>query len=99
MYKSGGYNVYPREVEILFEDHPAVSEAVVVAIPDAKWQEVGVLYVTLQGEATAEDLMAYARDRLANYKLPKRIHILPDMPLLPVGKIDRTALKRRAAEA
>lgn len=99
MYKSGGYNVYPREVEILFEDHPAVSEAVVVAIPDAKWQEVGVLYVTLQGEVTAEELMAYARERLANYKLPKRIEILPEMPLLPVGKIDRTALKQRAAEA
>jgi acyl-CoA synthetase (AMP-forming)/AMP-acid ligase II len=97
MYKSGGYNVYPREVEILFEDHPAVSEAVVVAIPDAKWQEVGVLYVTLQGEATAAELMAYARERLANYKLPKRIHIEAEMPLLPIGKIDRTALKRRAA--
>lgn len=99
MYKSGGYNVYPREVEILFEDHPAVSEAVVVAVPDAKWQEVGVLYVTLQAPVTPDELMAYAREHLANYKLPKRIHIEDEMPLLPVGKIDRAALKRRAVGA
>lgn len=98
MYKSGGYNVYPRELEILFEGHPAVSEAVVVAIPDPKWQEVGVLYVTLKAAASAEELMAYAREHLANYKLPKRIHIETEMPLLPIGKIDRAALKRRAAE-
>ncbi len=96
MYKSGGYNVYPREVEIVFEDHPAVSEAVVVAIPDAKWQEVGVLYVTVHQAITTEELMHYARDKLANYKLPKRIHIEREFPLLPVGKVDRTALRNRA---
>lgn len=96
MYKSGGYNVYPREVETVFEDHPAVSEAVVVAIPDAKWQEVGVLYVTLHEAITGEALMDYARQKLANYKLPKRIHIETALPLLPVGKVDRTALRNRA---
>lgn len=96
MYKSGGYNVYPREVEAVLEAHPAVIEAVVVAVPDPLWQEVGVAFVTLQQAATPDDLIAWARERLANYKIPKRLHIEPGMPLLPIGKIDRTALKNRA---
>jgi acyl-CoA synthetase (AMP-forming)/AMP-acid ligase II len=96
MYKSGGYNVYPREVEAVLEAHPAVIEAVVVAVPDPLWQEVGVAFVTLQAPATPEELTVWARERLANYKIPKRLHIEAEMPLLPIGKIDRTSLKNRA---
>lgn len=97
MYKSGGYNVYPREVEAVLEDHPAVGLAAVVAADDAIWQEVGVAYVALRGAVTPEELEAHCRARLANYKVPKRIVIEPDLPLLPIGKVDKRALKARAA--
>ena len=96
MYKSGGYNVYPREVEAALEAHPHVAAAAVVAIPDPVWQEVGIAYVTPAGKADADTLLSFLRTRLANYKLPKRIVFEQDMPLLPIGKIDKAALRRHA---
>lgn len=98
MYKSGGYNVYPREVEMVLESHPAVVLAAVVATNDPLWQEVGVAYVTLSAEVPVEALETWCRDRLANYKIPKRIIVEPNMPLLPIGKIDKVTLKKRAAQ-
>jgi acyl-CoA synthetase (AMP-forming)/AMP-acid ligase II len=97
MYKSGGYNVYPREVEMVLEKHPAVVVAAVVSKNDPLWQEVGVAYVTLSGDVEIAVLETWCRERLANYKIPKRIIVEPDMPLLPIGKIDKVALKKRAA--
>ena len=95
MYKSGGYNVYPREVEAVLEAHPAVAIAAVVAMPDPVWQEIGIAFVTLVAPITAENLQAFCRDRLANYKVPKRIVIEHALPLLPIGKIDKAELRRR----
>lgn len=97
MYKSGGYNVYPREVEEIIETHPAVVMAAVVSRPDPLWQEVGVAFVTLQAQAGAAELTGWARERLANYKVPKRFVICESLPLLPIGKIDRKTLSERAA--
>jgi acyl-CoA synthetase (AMP-forming)/AMP-acid ligase II len=96
MYKSGGYNVYPREVEQAIETHPAVDMAAVVSTPDPVWQEVGIAYVLPSDEVTAEDLQNYCRERLANYKLPKRFVVLDALPLLPIGKVDKVALRERA---
>ncbi len=95
MYKSGGYNVYPREVEAVLESHRAVEAAAVVAMPDPIWQEVGIAFVTLGAPVDPADLYAWCRARLANYKLPKRIEIERVLPLLPIGKIDKAALRRR----
>lgn len=97
MYKSGGYNVYPREVEAVLEAHPAVAQAAVVAAPDPIWQEVGVAFIQPAAGVTAAELEAHCRAHLANYKTPKRFVFEPDLPLLPIGKIDKVALKRRAA--
>jgi acyl-CoA synthetase (AMP-forming)/AMP-acid ligase II len=98
MYKSGGYNVYPREVEMALEEHPLVDVAAVVSADDPLWQEIGVAYVMLSGDVETDVLETWCRERLANYKIPKRIIIEPDMPLLPIGKIDKVALKQRAAQ-
>jgi acyl-CoA synthetase (AMP-forming)/AMP-acid ligase II len=97
MYKSGGYNVYPREVEAVLEAHPSVHLAAVVSAPDSVWQEVGIAYVMTAGAVSAEDLNAWCRERLSNYKVPKRIIIEPEIPLLPIGKVDKIALKERAS--
>jgi acyl-CoA synthetase (AMP-forming)/AMP-acid ligase II len=99
MYKSGGYNVYPREIEDVIASHPAVAMAAVVPVPDPRWQEVGVAYVVPRDglEITEADVQEYCRTRLANYKIPKSVVIVTGLPLLPIGKIDKVALQKRAA--
>ncbi|MBL8270277.1 class I adenylate-forming enzyme family protein [Steroidobacter sp.] len=93
MYKSGGYNVYPREVETVIETHPGVASAAVVSIPDPLWQEVGVAYVVLREPITTQQIAQHCRDRLANYKLPKHIVLVSELPLLPIGKVDKRTLR------
>lgn len=96
MYKSGGYNVYPLEVEAVLESHPGVLSAAVVGVPDPLWDEVGYAFVVVESGLTAEALLAHGRERLANYKLPKRILIRDELPLLPIGKVDKVALRAEA---
>lgn len=98
MYKSGGYNVYPREIEIALEAHPAVAMAAVVAIPDPFWQEVGVAYVVPHGALTEAELHDYCRAHLANFKVPKYFLLATELPLLPVGKLDKVQLRDRAID-
>ena len=98
MFKSGGYNVYPREIEAALEEHPAVDIAAVVGIPDPLWGEVGVAYVIPKSPVEAGALIAYARERLANYKVPKRFELVDSLPLLPIGKVDKLTLRRLAAD-
>jgi acyl-CoA synthetase (AMP-forming)/AMP-acid ligase II len=95
MFKSGGYNVYPREVELALEKHPAVAMAAVVGICDALYDEVGYACVMPQAEVSAEELRNHCRAILANYKVPKHFEITTNPPLLPIGKIDKRALKQR----
>jgi acyl-CoA synthetase (AMP-forming)/AMP-acid ligase II len=99
MYKSGGCKVYPREVEICLEEHPAVASAAVVGVPDPVYQEIGVAWLSARPGAQAVDadtMRAWCRERLANYKIPKRFEWREHLPLLPVGKVDKQALKRQA---
>ena len=95
MYKSGGYNVYPREVEAVLEGHGDVHAAAVVGAPDPLWQEVGVAFVVAP-RANAAALDAHCRARLAVYKVPKRFVLVEALPLLPIGKVDKAALARLA---
>lgn len=103
MYKSGGYNVYPREIEMVLESHPAIATAAVVAVPDATWQEIGWAFVLAPGctdpAALQRELAEACRERLANYKRPKRILVRAELPMLPIGKVDKVRLKKEAGEA
>lgn len=98
VFKSGGYNVYPREIEQVLESHPNVAVAAVVPQPHPDFHEVGAAFVELVPGARIEPgaLRAHARERLAGYKVPKSITIQPELPLLPVGKIDRARLRAQA---
>ena len=98
MFKSGGFNVYPREIEMMLETHPAVAMAAVIGLPDDLYGEVGHAYLLLrQSAGTSEpDLTAWCKERLANFKVPKRFHLRRDLPMLPVGKIDKVALRKEA---
>ena len=92
MFKSGGYNVYPREIEIALEAHPAVRLAAVIGVADPVYTEVGHAFVMADG-VSEDELREHCRTRLANYKVPKRFTITGDLPLLPIGKIDKRALR------
>lgn len=94
MYKSGGFNVYPREVEIAIEAFSGVDAAAVISVPDPQWQEVGWAFVLSQQTIHDTELAGFLRQHLANYKIPKRIIVRSDLPLLPIGKIDKQSLRR-----
>lgn len=98
MFKSGGYNVYPREIELALESHPDVAMAAVIGLKDEVYGEVGHAFVLPRagGDADEEELKAWCRERLANYKIPKSFRISANLPLLPIGKIDKDALRRLA---
>ena len=87
----GGYNVYPREVEEVLYEHPAVREVAVVGMPDdALGEEVGAAVALKKGESVSEDdLRAFAKERLAAYKYPRHLWIVDELPKGPTGKILR----------
>ena len=100
MFKSGGYNVYPREIELTLEQLPAVAMAAVIGVPDQLYQEVGYAYVLLEPDqsVTEDELRAHCKDHLANYKVPKRFFTRTELPMLAVGKVDKQVLKRASQD-
>jgi long-chain acyl-CoA synthetase len=91
----GGYNVYPREVEEVLYAHPAVADAAVIGMPDARLGEEIAGYVTLKPGMTADpaELIAYCKDRMASYKYPRTIEIRDELPKTAAGEIAKLALK------
>jgi long-chain acyl-CoA synthetase len=85
----GGYNVYPREVEEVLYEHPAVREAAVVGIPHDEWgEEVGAAVALKDGESVgADELIAFVKEQVAGYKYPRRIWFVDELPKGPTGKI------------
>jgi fatty-acyl-CoA synthase len=97
MIVSGGFNVFPREVEDVLTGHPAVSNVAVIGVPDAKWGEaVKALVVTRPGATVAaEALIALVRDRKGPVYAPKSVEFVEALPLTPVGKADKKVLRAR----
>ncbi len=94
---SGGYNVYPREVEDVLAGFPGVVEAAVVGLPDDYWGERVVAVVAGSADLDKEALMQYARDHLANFKRPKDILIWPELPKSAANKILRRTVREKLA--
>ena len=92
---TGGENVYPAEVEAALRAFPGVQDACVVGIPDSEWgQRVAAAVMPVSGaEIALEELLAFARDRLAGYKVPRVISLLDALPLTASGKIERRAVQ------
>jgi len=95
MFKTGGENVFPREVEEALETHPAVIFAAVIGVPDDLYQEVGWAYIMKSPEhaLTEDELINLCNEKLANYKRPKKFFIRDALPMLPTGKVDKMTLK------
>lgn len=96
---TGGFNVYPRNVEDALEEHPAVAAASVFGVPDDYWGEILVAAVEVRDPSvTVDDLKAHVRERKGSVQTPKRIDIVERIPLTQVGKRDKKALRRAFIE-
>ena len=98
MIVSGGENVYPAEVERILYEHPGVSEVAVIGVPDERWGEaVKAVVVRKDENVTGDELIAFARGRIASYKLPKTVDFLDALPRNANGKILKRDLRAQYA--
>jgi long-chain acyl-CoA synthetase len=95
MILTGGYNIYPAEIERVISDHPSVSMVAVGRQPDELKGEVARAYIVLKDGATADadSILAFCRAHLAAYKVPRSIKFVPDLPKTSTGKVLRRQLK------
>ncbi|HEU5309799.1 MAG TPA: FadD3 family acyl-CoA ligase [Acidimicrobiia bacterium] len=99
MFIVGGFNAYPAEIENLLLAHPAVARAAVVGMPDARLGEVGMAFVvaTPGSALEADELIAWSRDAMANYKVPRAVELVDELPVNAAGKVEKETLRARAA--
>ena len=96
----GGFNVYPQEVEAILAEHPAVSLAVVVGMPNNISGEVPKAYVirTKDADVSESELVKFCKERLSHYKVPRSIEVVESLPISATGKILRRVLRQKERE-
>jgi malonyl-CoA/methylmalonyl-CoA synthetase len=96
---SGGYNVYPKEIELLLDELPGVEESAVIGVPHPDFGEAVVaVIVPHQGTKLSErEVIDHVRGKLAGYKVPKRVHMVEDLPRNAMGKVQKNLLRDRFA--
>jgi malonyl-CoA/methylmalonyl-CoA synthetase len=90
---SGGFNVYPREVEDVLREHPGVVDAAVTGTPDPEWGEVVTAWCETDGSVSVAELLAFTSERLANYKRPRLVHLVEALPRNALGKVTKGELR------
>jgi acyl-CoA synthetase (AMP-forming)/AMP-acid ligase II len=97
MFIVGGFNAYPAEIEGILLRHPAIAQTAVIGIPDDRLGEVGMAFVMLRpGQELDEDsLIAWCRDQMANFKVPRRVKVVNEFPLNPSGKVMKFRLREQ----
>ncbi|WP_422746096.1 FadD3 family acyl-CoA ligase [Mycobacterium sp. WMMD1722] len=102
MFIVGGFNAYPAEIEGFLLEHPAVAQAAVIGVPDERMGQVGKAFVVLRRDAaglSADELIAWSRDRMAGYKVPRSVEFLGQLPLNATGKVMKDVLLRHSVTA
>ena len=94
---TGGANVYPAEVEAVLVRHPGVAEVAVIGVPDDEYGEIVTAIVVPDGELTADEVIAFAREHLVAYKSPRRVELVAELPRDPMGKIRKRDLRSQYA--
>lgn len=97
MVITGGANVYPAEVEAVLVRHPGVAEVAVIGVPDDEYGEIVTAIVVPDGELTADEVIAFAREHLVAYKSPRRVELVAELPRDPMGKIRKRDLRDQYA--
>jgi acyl-CoA synthetase (AMP-forming)/AMP-acid ligase II len=97
MFIVGGFNAYPAEIENIMLQHPAVAQVAVIGIPDERLGEVGMAFVLARPDQTVDEdaLISWCRDRMANFKVPRRIKVVEEFPLNPSGKVMKFRLREQ----
>ena len=100
MFIVGGFNAYPAEIENLFLRNEKIAQVAVVGVPDERMGEVGMAFVVLRPgcEATADELMGWARAEMANYKVPRYVEVVDELPLNAMGKVLKYELRERGTK-
>jgi acyl-CoA synthetase (AMP-forming)/AMP-acid ligase II len=100
MFIVGGFNAYPAEIENALLRHPDVQQAAVIGVPDARLGEVGMAFVVIRpgSSLSGADLAAWSREQMANYKVPRAVELVDELPLNATGKVMKEVLRERAAE-
>ncbi len=100
MYRSGGENVYPAEVEKILAGHPKISNIAIIGVPDEKWGETGMAFIVpAQGETVVEEeVFEFLDGKVAKFKYPKHIKFMDDLPLTSTMKVKKAVLKERFAK-
>jgi len=102
MFIVGGFNAYPAEIEGALARHPGVAQAAVIGVPDARMGEVGCAFVVprsgTDAAGLAEELLAWSREQMANYKVPRHVEVTDALPTNASGKVLKTELRERFAQ-
>jgi acyl-CoA synthetase (AMP-forming)/AMP-acid ligase II len=93
MFIVGGFNAYPAEIEGFLLEHPGVAQVAVIGVPDERLGEVGKAFVVRRGPVSAQDLIAWSRERMAGFKVPRSVVFLTEMPLNATGKVMKDRLR------
>jgi fatty-acyl-CoA synthase len=105
MIVTGGFNVYPREIEDILSQHPAVAQVAVIGVPHPKWGEAVKALVVLRVGQTVESqqlvtqLMSMVSERKGSFQAPKLVEFVASIPLTPLGKPDKKSMRRQHAQA
>jgi acyl-coenzyme A synthetase/AMP-(fatty) acid ligase len=95
LVKTGGENVYPKEVENVLGEHPSISEVTIIGLPDPKWGEAVTAVVVLKEEdsLTVDEVRAFCRDKIAGYKMPRELKVVNEIPKNATGKVVKRELR------
>jgi acyl-CoA synthetase (AMP-forming)/AMP-acid ligase II len=97
MLVSGGFNVYPSEIEAVLSQHPAIYEVCVIGVPDDRWGEVVKAVVVLRqgAQVQAQDIIDFCKERLADFKKPRSVDFVNELPKNSNGKLSRKEVRER----
>lgn len=95
MFIVGGFNCYPAEIEAMLLEHPEVAQCAVIGVPDERMGEVGCAFIVPRGDEApgAEALIAWSRERMANYKVPRHVRVVERLPVNASNKVMKPALQ------